>query len=217
MPVKFFVLGFPKSGTSTIHQAFREAGLRSAHWVVRDGFCGHLIYRDHRQGRNPLSSLSDYDVIAQPDICRPWEERDGEPLVYWPQLDFEIITAIEEHNPEIRFILNRRDVDSLINSISNWASLRNRIIRSDVPGLPQGSGRTDDELRAWIEGHYAACQDHFAGNPRYLEFDIADPTAHQRLEAFAGTELPWWGVANSRAERFPDRPDKVRAPQPAPR
>ena len=73
----------------------------------------------------------------------------------------------------------------------------------EIPGLPAGIGGTDEELEAWITGHYAAAEDHFGGNPNYLGFDIADPATHHLLEDFLGIRLPWWGVANIRASPRP--------------
>jgi hypothetical protein len=194
--VEIFVIGFPKSGTTTLHNAFRQAGIRSAHWVVPEGYCGQLIYRDFRAGRNPLAQLARYDAVTQADVCMPDRTHDGEQLNFWPQLDFEVIDAIESHNPDIKFVLNRRSVADLVKSIDQWGWLRERLAVSEIIGLPEGKGRTDDELRAWIEGHYAACSERFAGNPNFLDFDIADADAKQRLERFSGVELPWWGVVN---------------------
>jgi predicted O-methyltransferase YrrM len=197
--VKIFVLGFPKSGTTTLQQAFGRAGLRSAHWRVGDQYCGELIYEDFRAGRNPLERMSDHDCITQPDVCRPNLHRDGGAAGpnYWPQLDFDVISAIQAHNPDIRFILNRREVPDIIRSITRWADLRERLTVSDIIGLPPGKGGADEDLRAWIEGHYRACEHHFADQPeRLLDFNITDPDAHAKVQAFVGVELPWWGIAN---------------------
>jgi predicted O-methyltransferase YrrM len=198
---EFLVIGFPKSGTSTLHRVFREAKMKSAHWVVREGFCGQVMYRDHRAGRNPLHQLRRFRCVAQADVCLPDETRDGEVVNFWPQLDFELIEAIQHFDPEVKFILNRRRIDDLIASIDNWASLRNRLIRSEIPGLPEGKGATDAELREWISGHYEACQEHFRGADNFLDLQIESPDAHRELERFVGLELPWWGVANRAADK----------------
>jgi hypothetical protein len=194
--VEIFVIGFPKSGTMTLHTAFRRAGRRSAHWLVPEGYCGQLIYRDLRAGRNPLDQLGRYHVITQADVCMPGKTHDGEELNFWPQLDFEVIDAIVSHNPTIKFVLNRRSVSDLVRSIDQWGWLRERLTVSEIIGLPRGKGRSEGELEAWIEGHYAACTDRFVGNPNFLDFDIADPDAKERIERFSGVELPWWGVVN---------------------
>jgi hypothetical protein len=198
------VIGFPKSGTSSMHEAFRRAGMSSAHWKVREGFCGQLIYRDHRDGKNPLQTLGRFRCIAQADVCRPGREHDGESLYFWPQLDFEVLDAMRRFNPELRFILNRRDVGSLIRSISGWGSLRRRLVAAEIPGLPAGAGADDAELRDWIEDHYATCLEHFGDSANFLVLDIEAPDARERLSRFVGEELPWWGVANRHTTDAPD-------------
>jgi hypothetical protein len=199
--VGVFVIGFPKSGTRTLHLAFRAAKLRSAHWVAREGFCGQVMYRAFREGRNPMEDLRRYHCIAQADVCLPGQSRHGEELNFWPQLDFEMLDAIERANPEIKFILNRRDPAALIGSIDRWGGLRKRIVDSDIVGLPPGKGHTDAELLDWIEGHYRRCAERFDGKPNFLDFEIGDPDAQTKVGDFIGVDLPWWGVANSNPQR----------------
>jgi hypothetical protein len=58
--VELFVVGFPKSGTSTLTKALRRAHVRTAHQRIPGGaFCGELIYEDYRAGRDPLARLQD--------------------------------------------------------------------------------------------------------------------------------------------------------------
>src|SRR3954449_13491366 len=199
--VSIFVIGFPKSGTTTLQTAFGRAGLTSAHWRVPGGFCGELIYEDFYAGRNPLERFPEFDCIAQPDVCRPDQRKNGVELNYWPQLDFDVLQAIERFNPGMRFLLNKRRVPDLIRSIDKWGGdFRQRVTACDIPGLPPGKGATDDELRDWIEGHYRACQEHFGGRDTFLEFDIAEPETRDRLAEFLGVGLPWWGVANAKGQ-----------------
>ncbi len=199
--VRYFVLGFPKSGTSTMEKAFERAGLRAAHWRVRQGYCGELIYRDFLAARGPLHTLEGYDVIAQADVCLPATSPTGRSINYWPQLDFDVIRAIKKHHPTTKFILNTRDIAELISSIDRWSDLRQRMTMMDIPGLPIGVGSQDVELHDWIEGHYAACRSHFAACPDYLEYDIDDQSAPRKLEDFTGVTLPWWGIANQNKRR----------------
>jgi protein O-GlcNAc transferase len=199
--VRYFVLGFPKSGTSTLEKAFERAGLRAAHWRVRQGYCGELIYRDFLAARGPLHTLRKYDVIAQADVCLPATSPTERSINYWPQLDFNVIQAIQEHHPTTKFILNTRDIAELISSIDRWSELRQRMTIMDIPGLPIGAGSQDEELHDWIAGHYAACRSHFAACPDYLEYDIDDQSAPRKLEDFTGVKMPWWGIANQNKHR----------------
>src|SRR3954451_13062533 len=199
--VSIFVIGFPKSGTTTLQTAFGRAGLTSAHWRVPGGFCGELIYEDFYAGRDPLERFPELYCMGEPDVCRPDQRKNGAELNYWPQLDFDVIKAIERFNPGMRFLLNKRRVPDLIRSIDKWGGdFRQRVTGCDIPGLPPGKGATDDELREWIEGHYGACQEYFGGRETFLEFDIAEPETRGRLADFLGVELPWWGVANAKGQ-----------------
>jgi len=194
----------------------RRAKLQSVHWRVPGSagppapgksvkqadhdYCGELIYRDFRANRDPLASLP-FDCIAQPDVCLPRVMKHGEPLNYWPQLDFRIIDSIAEHHAGARFILTIRAIESHIDSIARWGNVRARLVEADIPGLPAGKGAKDSELRTWIEGHYAACREHFRGRDDLIELDVSHPAARERLQDFVGVPLPWWGVANKNTKR----------------
>ncbi|HEY1962544.1 MAG TPA: hypothetical protein VGG69_09010 [Rhizomicrobium sp.] len=188
--MRAMVIGFPKSGTTTIHLACRRRKLRSAHWKTPDGYCGQLIYESFQAGRDPLEKLAEYDILSQADVCLPGVAN------YWPNLDFEVLSAIRQYHPSCVFILNRRDPRRIIRSISRWGTMRRRFTRSEIIGLPKDVGGKDDELQVWIEGHYAACAARFAQDPYFLDLDIESPDAQERLSAVLGVELRWWGVAN---------------------
>lgn len=196
---EIMVIGFPKSGTTSLQEAFLSAKLSSAHFRVEEGYCGKLIYDDFRAGHDPLRRLQRFQCITQADLCRPGRTRDGEPLNFWPQLDFAVIEQIQAHNPDLRYLLNRRDVDGLVRSINGWGTLRDRIVSCDIPGLPAGVGGTEEELHAWISRHYERCREFFGDSDRFLDFDIQAPDAREQLSSFLGAEIPWWGVANRRS------------------
>jgi len=184
------VIGFPKSGTTTIHRACRRSKLRSAHWKTPEGYCGQLIYESYRAGRDPFEKLADYDVIAQADVCKP-------PSVnYWPQLDFELLDTVRRYHPKCVFILNRREPQKIIESMNRWNTMRQRIVRADIIGLPAGIGSLDEDMLAWIEGHYSGCSARFASDPYFLDLDITAPAAGQRLASALGVKMRWWGIAN---------------------
>jgi hypothetical protein len=189
------VIGFPKSGTSTIHRACRKSKLRSAHWKTPTGFCGQLIYESYSAGRDPFERLAEYDVIAQADVCRPPK------MNYWPQLDFELLAAVRRYHPQCAFVLNRRNPQNIVESMTRHGTMRKRITRANIVGLPKGVGGKDEELRAWIEQHYANCGERFGSDPSYLEVDIASPDAGERLSALLGVDIRWWVIVNDTSTR----------------
>ncbi|HHH89400.1 MAG TPA: sulfotransferase family protein [Aliiroseovarius sp.] len=194
-------LGLPKSGTTTLGEALRRAGMRVADWRIRKGqsqgdrlkraFVGKLMYRGYFETGDPLALMDEFDAFTEIDIVR-----DG--LNLWPQTDWGLLSAIRTHHPGARFILTRRDARAHSDSMARWSNLgRTRLPNNAIPGLPEGWGGTDAERIRWIEGHVSFCRQVFAGADDFLEYDIADPAARDKVSAFVGRELPWWGVANA--------------------
>ena len=62
--------------------------------------------------------------------------------------------------------------------------------------MPIGYGKTADQQMLWIDGHYEALKHWFRDDPRYLEINVAEPDAQQKISAHLGRDLPWWGKAN---------------------
>jgi hypothetical protein len=199
--MKVFVVGFPKSGTLTIDRALRSSGLRTAHWKVPEGFCGELIYRADRAGRDPLWFLRNYDCITEAGVCLP-----GRKLNFWPNLDFPLLGRIRRFHPECLFLLNYRDPAKIAASMQGWADLHARLVKSDIPGLPPGAGGRQIELENWIKNHFAACQSRFSNDARFLELDIEDPDAAKILSEALGAPIRWWGVAHAGPRAHSPRP-----------
>lgn len=188
--MKLFLIGFPKSGTSTIHTALERSGYRSAHWRCERGFIGQIIYENYLGGRDPLDTLDAFDALTQADVCLP-----ALGVNYWPNLDFNILAAIMKTCPDCLFVLNWRDPALTASSIARWGDLKQRLTISDVPGLPRGFGSDVSHLIRWIEGHHHATRVFFK-DANFLELDIAAPDAADRLGNALGTPLAWWGRAN---------------------
>ncbi|GHC30442.1 tetratricopeptide repeat protein [Aidingimonas halophila] len=187
---KVFVVGFPKSGTSTLQKALEESGYRSAHWKVKEGYVGELMYLGLESHDDPWYYLSHYDAITQGDVCIP-----SQGLNFWPQLDISVIEKIRQHHPDCLFILNYRDPDKTVASIMRWGDLGARIESSDIPGLPVGNG-DQDELKRWIENHFKSVRALFEGSGNFLEIDIESDNARRDLGKFIGISIGWWGVEN---------------------
>lgn len=198
-------LGLPKSGTTTLGEALRRAGLTVADWRIRQGqsqnpeiirnFVGALMYRGYFSTGDPLEAFDEFDAITEVNIVR-----NG--LNLWPQTDWGLISSIIKHHPGAKFILSHRDAAQLSDSMGRWSNLgRTRLPSSAIPGLPEGYGGTDAERIRWIEGHYAFCRQVFAQSDNFLEYDLADTEAPKKIGAFLGLELPWWDRVNANANR----------------
>ena len=193
-------LALPKTGTTTLTDALRAAGLSVADWKVRPGqgggaeivrqHLGKIIYEDYFATGDPLARLDAFDVINEMSTV-------GADRSLWPQTDFGLIRAIERHHPGVKFILTMRDPAKTANSMMRWNNLgRRRLPQSDVPGLPRGFGTTEVELARWIAGHYAFCLHLFDGAPNFCAYDIEDQGAPKTISQYLGLELPWWGQSN---------------------
>lgn len=194
-------LGLPKTGTTTLTDALRHAGLKVADWRIRRGqsnlpdiigeHVGRILYADYFDSGDPLARLREFDVINEMSAVR--HDRS-----LWPQTDWGVLQAIQTYHPDIKFLLSHRDPVKTANSMMRWRNLGNkRLPQADVPGLPRGFGRTEAELAKWVEGHFAFCRRIFAGCDNFLEFDIEDPDARDKIAAYLGIDLPWWGQSNT--------------------
>jgi len=211
--MKAFVVGFPKAGTTTINDSLASSGFNTVHWTYGRDYIGEMIYRNYYQGLDPLAGFQEIDAITQADVCMPALE-----LNYWPNLDFTILDSIRRNHSECLFILNWRDPSLTASSIRRWSDLQDRIIMSDIPGLPRGYGKTQDELVRWIEGHHKAVRRFFRGS-NFLEVDISSADAPRKLGDALNLEIMWWGQANINCDGDggPLPPDAVHPPNTATR
>jgi hypothetical protein len=200
--LKVVNLGLPKSGTTTLGQALKAAGLKVADWRIRprqggpvNEFVGDLMYRGYFQSGDPLALMPGFDAFTEIEIVR-----NG--LNLWPQTDWGLLSAIRARHPGARFLLTHRDPAQLSDSMQRWSNMgRQRIPQAAIPGLPAGYGERHDQRIRWIEGHFNFCRQVFAGSDDFMEYEITDPEAPKKIGAFLGLTLPWWGVANAGASR----------------
>ena len=193
--MKLMVIGFPKSGTTSITAALEASGMKTAHWQIDNNrFVGALIYKAVLNGLDPFTHLEGYDAVTQADVCLP-----NHRLSLWPNLDFAVLSAIRRAHPTCLFVLNTRSPEAICDSIADWPFMQKRFEISDIPGLPRGVGGRRRHLIAWIENHYAACRHFFAGDDYFLELDIERPDAPEILGKALGVEISSWG--NVKPER----------------
>ncbi|MGX9962437.1 hypothetical protein ACVFYP_03885 [Roseomonas sp. F4] len=190
--MRVVVVGFPKSGTSTLQKAFAKSGLNAVHWRMGADPVGELIYQGLFRHDDPFFLLPGVDAITQMDYCVPAKQRN-----FWPNLDFSVLFAIRRRYPDCLLLLNRRDPQATAQSMLRWRDLADRLKSADIPGLPSGFGGTAEELVCWIEAHHRAVVAAFGDDRRFLDLDIAASDAPELLGRALGMTIAWWGVENS--------------------
>lgn len=190
MPLKLFVVGFPKSGTSTLQNALTRSGLKSAHWSDPvAGYVGPSMYKRYFRGEDPMTDFADFDAVTQADVTINGSN-------YWPQLDFSMLRAIQRYHPDCLFTLNYRAPEETAASMIKWADYGERLRSNDIPGLPKRYGRNAKELATWIGAHHEALRHFFRDSDHFFEYDIADPKAPELLGDRLGIPIKWWGQSN---------------------
>ncbi|WP_421703593.1 sulfotransferase [Aliiroseovarius sp.] len=201
-------LGFPKSGTTTLARALREAGLTVADFRLRQGqrrgFVGGLMYRGYFDHGDPLMHFEGTDALTEVSVVR--NKRN-----FWPQCDFGLIQAIRDRHPDTKFLLSMRDPAAQADSMMRWSDMGSRRLRvAAIPGLPKEFGASEDHLIRWIEGHFSFCHKIFDGAENFLAYRIEDTAAPEKISDFLGLDLPWWGVENANPGANPPKDDELK-------
>lgn len=189
---KIFVIGFPKCGTTSIHDSLLKSRIKSIHWgedwvyerpykldEIINGLVGCLIEKAKKEKKDLLHYLDNYKAITQMEVCY------NSDCCYWPQL--VDVPALDKQYPNSKFIFNNRDIKNWLKSITkwkinSWPSLRDRIKDCDLPGLPAGRG-SDEDLESWYNWHKQNMVDYFYGKDNFIIFDI-EKDAQEKLGEF---------------------------------
>lgn len=218
MSLRVFVAGPPRTGTSTVCRALQEAGLFAVHGSdpVSDIPLAVIIHRAMQEGRDPFFYLArGIEAVADPCVTRSpkWDSSS-----YWPMFVPGFFRRLREANPECWVLLPSRPPLEWVSSIDRWKDLRSRLIKSDLPFLPPGRGRTDADLTEWYEDYEDRVHAEMAGSDRLVRFMLSDTDAPKIIEARTGIRLPWWGRLNAgpTAEELAAARAKVNPPAPIP-
>lgn len=197
---KIFVIGFPKCGTTSIHDSLLNAGIKSSHWQIpaKDNFevnksgprqvspIGCLIKKAKQEGNKLLYYLNGYEAFTQMDANFLYKNN-SKLFCYYPQL--EDVPTFDIEYPNSRFIFNDRKISNWIRSLINWApnkksklNYKDVIKISDIPGLPRGKG-DDEDLKRWYLWHKNNMIDYFKHKDNFLVFNIEKDPA-QKLGDF---------------------------------
>lgn len=168
---KVFIMGFLKAGTSSLDYTLKKLGYKTAHWKVKEGFVGQLMYKAYNEKKDILYYLKGYNAFTQMDVCYRG-------INYWPQL--KLYKEIYKQYPNALYILNYRNFNNHLRSISKWGDLRKRISTANFKG--KNSNKIFEE---WIEKHYKNIREFFGDKLNFIEFDIENGNK-EKLATFLG-------------------------------
>jgi len=166
---KIFLIGPNKCGTSTFHAFFEANRISSVHWDHGEVILAATMSINISKNRPVLRGIDQFTAYS--DLCfHSWHA--------W----IEAATFFREFHaeyPDAFFILNDRDTERWIASRRTHPDMLARALRF--------YGGTQDDVearwRTFLEGHRRQALAYFAGNPRFLHFDIErDPP--EKLVAF---------------------------------
>ena len=197
-----FVLGMPKSGTSSIAAYFKcgRGEKKVSHWICDrrkyDSWkdkehCADCIYHNVNAGEDPLKGCGNFDVWAQMD-----REGDHGGLCYFPQI--EALEELHQYYPTATLILNLRPLDKWVSSVKRWGTMHSRLVDCDITGFPRGMGYSEEDLSAWYKSH-AANVWRFASNHRshgLVTVRVEDDDTGRVLEKAFGISHNCWGKHN---------------------
>jgi hypothetical protein len=177
---KLFFIGFNKTGTKTLHNFFRDNGYLSVHsssyMAPRLGLppIAKLIQHNRDKGLPLLAGLDHYDVYS--DMISLTESELIEANGLFREFDVQ--------NPGAYFVFNDRPVEKWIRSrLSHEGGPRGSFVGRYASAQGISLDEVPERWRADYARHKAEVMEHFAGNPRFMVFDIetGDPAQLARF------------------------------------
>ena len=122
LPRPVLNLGFPKAGSTTMHEFFTCGGWKSSHLSCpRKGTCAQCMKDAIFKGLPPVTTCGENDsteVFTQLDYT-------SKRSCYWPQI--EALEEIHRDKPHATFILGMRNFEKWYGSVRKWYGLADRM------------------------------------------------------------------------------------------
>ncbi|MGD8177139.1 sulfotransferase [Marinimicrobium sp. ARAG 43.8] len=168
--MKIFVIGFNKSGTTSIHDFFQENGIESIHWDHSN--LSRAIAKNHKQGNRLLEGYEEWQAFS--DLEHPVK---GGGYYYSAEKHFQ---TIDKQYPGSLFILNYRSFDSWANSRRNHGNYLLKAMLGD------GLSSWEEVRELWFReysDHISKASDYFEGKDNFLLLEM-DKEAGTKLSEF---------------------------------
>ena len=203
LPKPIFVVGFPKTGTTSIHAMFSCAGLKSSHYCCcgsnithtdcKDGRTFSKCIRDNKKAGQPiLEGCGDYDVYAQMDA-------ELGRTIHLPQ--YSELDLLHAYAPHATFLLNLRPAREWMNSVTHWYGLGGRFLTHFNVDINRVN--RNQALEDIYNNHTQFIRDFVELHPSHalVEVDISSPTAGAFLADAFGVPASCWGLHNPNKKR----------------
>lgn len=203
LPTPVFVVGYPKTGTTSIHAMFSCAGFRSSHYCCCESNITHTdcksgrtfseCIRTNKKAKRPvLEGCGEYDVYGQMDA-------ELGRSIHLPQhFDLELLHVFA---PQATFLLNLRPASDWVNSVTHWYGLGGRFLtqfRVDIKKVNR-----NEALEQIYQNHTRYVRDFVKLHPSHalVEVDISNPQAGASLSDAFGVPSSCWGLHNQNKKR----------------
>lgn len=176
-----FVIGFNRTGTTSLHKFFQANGFPSIHHD--DGRLAKTMLENCCNDRKVLAG---YDRKFRVFSDMTFRNR---------RIRFEansLFRAMDADYPHSFFIYNTRNLQDWLNSraslhtLSQGETAMQFELRQHKTNDPQ---RVFDKWARQRQTFEIELRDYFAGNPRFLEVDILDPLLPDKIASFLGMPL----------------------------
>jgi hypothetical protein len=176
-----FIIGFNKTATTTLHFFFEKNGLPSVHW-----------------DNNRLAATMISNCLNDRRILKGYDRRFrvfSDMIAVTQRMRFEansLFRILDRDYPGSYFIYNNRDTQAWL--ASRWKKPCGKYGCTNVELEMQILNTTDPQevVDTWNREKTVFEENirrYFAGNDRFLEFDIKDPEAPQRIADLLGMPL----------------------------
>ena len=174
-PVKFFIIGFNKTGTTSIDSFFQSYGFKTIHWKSGGKYLAQQIEVNVQRSDFILRGIDNFDVYS--DFTFVSDDQAIEGNRYFRQLHSEFPSAF--------WILNTRSMQGWILSRLRHPKFAERYTKA--------LGMSIIDLVAYWEklkvSRESEIREYFMGNERFVEFDI-DRETFTELAAKLGLAMP---------------------------
>ncbi len=166
---KIFCVGLNKTGTTSLHRAFGELGIRSLHWGGPAS--RRAVERAIAEDLPLLHYLEDHDAYS--DIQRL-------------SVSFDVL---DQQYPGSRFLLTTRDIDG-------WLDSRRRHVERNVERKARGDydgtflDVEPDRWRAQFIEHHERVEEYFAERDDLLVMRITEGDGYDKLCPFLSLPVP---------------------------